>query len=502
MQEIGTVISTLEGPSTSEFSFVIAETKEIPIRKGQYVQLNTEDGLLIARVAEIIKTNRYFMQAEAVSEYGREGKAMDEFFPVDRWEYLVANATPLGIWDNGIQRRASFPPSPGTKVYRADEKILFDFLGLDAERGLAIGSVEFHELEARLNLTKLFQKHCSVLAQTGFGKSYLVAVLIEEILKRSDELGKPALIVVDPHGEYLGFTQDRTFSTKTKIFRIGDLEISANNLSSYQIAEFQPHITYVGKRELAKVISQLKNEKRAYGMDELIQAVEASDITPKTKGPLLAWISELARSLLFGKIDRPSVQELAKPGQLSILDLSDFIHLRDRQILLTHLARKLFNSRRANEIPPFILFVEESHQFCPEQVERSQAISKGIIETIAREGRKFNACLVLISQRPIQLSTTALSQCDSHIIMHVSNPYDLDHIAKSCEGITKDVLKSIPGLKVGEAIITGEVVNYPLLVKVRERESKISEKGARLEDAILNFNKEFGKKIEDLDAFR
>ena len=120
MEKIGTVISTIEGPSTGEFSFVIGETEEIPIRKGQFVQLSTEDGLLIARVAEIIKTNRYFMQPEAVREYTREGKAMDEFFPVDRWEYLLAKAIPLGIWDNGVQKRASFPPSPGTKVYRVD----------------------------------------------------------------------------------------------------------------------------------------------------------------------------------------------------------------------------------------------------------------------------------------------------------------------------------------------------------------------------------------------
>jgi DNA helicase HerA-like ATPase len=502
MQEVGAVISTPEGPSTNEFSFVINESKEVPIRKGQFIQLVTEDGLLIARVAEIVKTNRYFMQAESVREYTREGRSLDEFFPIDKWECLVAQAIPLGIWSDGKEKRVSFPPSPGTKVYKADEKILSNFLGLDAENGLNIGKVEFHDLDAKLNLTRLFQKHCSILAQTGFGKSYLVSVMIEEILKRSHEFGKPALIVIDPHGEYVGFSEDPKFSACTKVFGKNEIKISASNLSASQIAEFLPSITSVGIRELARVINDLKKLKKVYGMDELISAVEISNINQKTKSPLVAWLSELASTNLFEKYDYPDIDELVKAGQLSVLDLSGFIHLNEKQIIVAYIARKLFNLRKGGLIPPFILFIEESHQFCPEQVERREAISKGIIETIAREGRKFNACLVLISQRPIKLSTTALSQCDSHIIMHITNPYDLEHIGKSCEGISSDMLKLIPALKVGEAIITGGAVNYPILVKVRERESKVSKMSIKLEDAVLDFNKKAQQKIKDLDAFR
>jgi hypothetical protein len=45
MQEIGTVISTLEGPSTRKFSFVI--NKDSVVRRGQFVQLRNHDGNLI-----------------------------------------------------------------------------------------------------------------------------------------------------------------------------------------------------------------------------------------------------------------------------------------------------------------------------------------------------------------------------------------------------------------------------------------------------------------------
>lgn len=416
MQDIGTVISTLEGPNSNEFCFVIKDVKGIPIRKGQFIQLQTEEGLLVARVSEIIKTNRYFMRAESVSEYERSGRPLMDVFPVDRWEYLIAHATALGIYSDGQQKRVSFPPSPGQKVSAVDESILFKFLGLDQEKGLAIGNVEFHEIESRLNLTKLFQKHCAILSQTGFGKSHFVSVLIEEVLERKEEFGKPAIIVIDPHGEYSGFAEDNKFVSRTKVFDDSNISIAAHKLSANQICEYQPFISYVERRELSKIVEKMK-EKKSYDLNDLIAEVEISEIKPVTKAPLIAWLSDLNSTGFFKNFDSPSLEELAVAGQLTVLDLSEFIHLRDRQVIVANIARRLFAARRTNKIPPFIIIVEEAHQFVPEREEKSGAISKNIIETIAREGRKFNACLVLVSQRPIQLSTTALSQCNSHIIL-------------------------------------------------------------------------------------
>lgn len=330
--------------------------------------------------------------------------------------------------------------------------------------------------------------------------SYLVSNLIEEILDREE--GKPAIIIVDPHGEYLGFAEDEAYVSKTNVFDKKNLNIATYKLSASQICEFQPFITSVERRELSKLIKKLKEQKEVYDLNELITAVEMSDIRPNTKAPLISWLSDLNSTGLFGNVDSPGIEELAKSGQLSILDLSDFIHLRDKQIIVTYIARKLFEARRLNKIPPFIFVVEEAHQFAPEVVKRARAISKSIIETIAREGRKFNASLVLISQRPIQLSVTALSQCNSSILLRIVNPYDLDHVAKSCEGITRDILQMLPGLKVGEAIITGAAINYPLLIKIRERKSKESTKiGIKLEDAALSFVNQLNKSKKDLDAF-
>src|SRR3989338_582299 len=498
MSEIGTVIATIEGPNSSEFSFVIKEEKgKMPVRKGQFVQLNTEEGLLVARVSEIYKTNRYFMRAESVREYERSGKPLMDVFPVDRWEYLVAKSVPLGVLNEGSQKRISFPPSPGEKVFNVDEKILSSFLGFN-ENGIHIGKISSHDMDVKLDLSKLFQKHVAILAISGGGKSYLASVLIEEILKRNQA---PAVVILDPHGEYKGFSHDENFAHKTKIFNEKSISIAARNLSAFQLSELMPHFSSVQRRELNQVIQTIRTKKHVYNLEELIQEVEASEIKPATKEPMISWLMELNSSGLFINVDSPSVEELAKPGQISVFDLSEFVHLRDRQLIATSISRKLFDARRNGKISPFVLFVEEAHQFCPEGVERESAISRSVIEQISREGRKFNACLVLISQRPIRLSTTALSQCNTHIILRITNPYDLDHIGKSSEGITRDVLNMIPGLKVGEALIVGEAVNYPLLVNIRNRSSKKFEKTKNLEDAMSSFNQDKLKTSEDLQAF-
>jgi hypothetical protein len=137
-------------------------------------------------------------------------------------------------------------------------------------------------------------------------------------------------------------------------------------------------------------------------------------------------------------------------------------------------------------IPPFLLIIEEAHQFCPEAA-HSKALSKGIIETIAREGRKFMACLCLISQRPKRLSTTALSQMNSKLILNIKNPYDLKHLMESSESITKESADLISSLGVGEMLLMGNATNYPVFIDVRERMYELETKEISLTQQCLEW---------------
>ncbi|MEM5799515.1 MAG: ATP-binding protein [Candidatus Aenigmatarchaeota archaeon] len=492
MKTLGTVVSNENGPNTLEFDFAINDNS---VRKGQFVQINA-DNTIIARVDEIYKINRYFSRVESVIEYERGGNPIDEAFPVDRWEYLVANCSILGTFNEGKVDRLTFPPSPGSKVVEIDEKILEKFLGFD-QRGVWLGKIFHHNLEARINLTRLLQKHTAILAMSGAGKSHLVSVIIEELLDRDNTLGKPAIIVLDPHGEYKKFSQDSFYRKYTKVFDKENIKIGVSSLKTSNFGDFL-ELSHAQKRELNKIIQNMKKEN--YDLDDLITEIDASDIKSPTKENLSGALSMLKIFDLFDKYTRPAIDFLAKPGQLSILDLSDFIELKERQMITSYFSRKLFFERRSNYIPPFLLVIEEAHQFCPEG-KKEEALSRGIIETIAREGRKFHASLMLVSQRPIRLSTTVLSQCNTHIVLRITNPYDIEHIAKSSEGMSNDLIKSLPGLKTGEAIIVGEAVNFPVMIKVRDRKSRKSEIEKTFEEAMIEFNSRNKLTKEDLESF-
>lgn len=169
--ELGTVIATMDGPSPGKFSFVVTENgKKMPVRQGQFVEVNTEEGRLVAFVTNLVKTNRYFMQAESVREYERRGGPMAANFPVDRWEYLIAEALTLGIQgDNGLER-STFPPSPGQRVSEVELGGITEFLGLDQNGGVELGRLKHHDVPVKLDLTRLLRKHVAVLAKSGAGK--------------------------------------------------------------------------------------------------------------------------------------------------------------------------------------------------------------------------------------------------------------------------------------------------------------------------------------------
>ena len=502
--ELGTVVSTMDGPTTTSFSFVL---KSDSVRKGQFVKVDTEDGILIGSVSDITRANRYFERAESVAEYERNGSRVMESFPTTDWEYTIAVCRALGLYNReGLLVRNLFPPAPGSKVLPVEEERLKGFLGLD-ENGLHLGKLAAHDVEARVSLNRLLQKHIAILAMSGAGKSYLASVLIEEMLDRKKEQGRPAVVVIDVHGEYTGFAEgaggyrDRTTVIDGKKIRIG---MSAVN--PQVLCEFIPEISGTAKRVLIGKLEELhrarKEKREPYGIEDVISSVEVdTSVKDNIKGPLISWLYTLKGQRIFGKSTYPTLKDLAQPGRLAVVDLSDIDSMKKKQIIVAYFARRLFRARKKEKIPPFMLLVEESHNFAREKARSSEFFAKPVIETIAREGRKFGASLCLVSQRPVQLSTTALSQCNTHIIMRVTNPYDIDHIGESSEGIDKGMLNAITTLRTGEAMVVGEAANFPVFIKVRARKSRKSTRGESIDSIARKFEELREKKKQDVEAF-
>jgi DNA helicase HerA-like ATPase len=117
---------------------------------------------------------------------------------------------------------------------------------------------------------------------------------------------------------------------------------------------------------------------------------------------------------------------------------------------------------------PIFVVLEEAHNFAPGG---DRAASSAIIERIAAEGRKFGIFLTVITQRPNKINSNVLSQCNSQIIMRLTNPDDMSAVRRSSEGLSEELFQDLPGLNRGEAIIVGELTKVPTMVKVTGRQS-------------------------------
>lgn len=494
-KSIGTIIVDEDhSPNPTQFSFVLTKPEdEFRMQKGMFIVVPSEEGEVISVVNEVFKTNRYFSSPSAVRAYETSGKTLASIFPADRWEYIIAKAKPLGIiTETGIQR-LMYPVSPGETVYSPDKQTLTKFLGLQSAKGLNIGVIGQHELEVRLNLTRFLQKHAAILAISGAGKSYTVSVVIEELLLRQKEEGRVAIVLFDVHGEYKGMAADKSpFASSIEVFPAALIEFATNSLSGRQFAIYQPQMSSVQTRELSKITSKLYKEKTkqgiTYTIEDILKELEKDDqINARSKEALIGWLYSLKGTRLFGQIENPNLEKILKPGKLIIFDLSEFTSLKLKQMIVSYILFRIFNLRKKQLVPPTTIILEEAHQFASES-KLEMAIARPIIETIAREGRKFFTSLILVSQRPVKLSTTALSQCNTHIIMKILNPYDLDYIGKSSEGIDRATLGSITSLGVGEAVIVGNAVNHPISVKIRRRKTTTMET-KNLEESAKSFDK-------------
>lgn len=486
---IGTVVSRDNSPSTEEFYFVVKGE----ISKGSYVEYS-QKGDVIARVAQVFKSNEYLESPENISETMDSDEDLSEKLPVDEWKVTLAKAEIMGKFQNEMIQRVNNAPSPGTELEVADTEKVRQFLGLETE-GLNLGSLQQQDVEANFDMTETLQKHFAVLAQSGAGKSYTASVMIEEIL---DQETSPSIVTVDPHGDYTCFADDPNYMNDTRVFTENEISIAASNLSAEQVSSFFNGISGPQREELRTVFSRLnRGETNDFSLEDVIERIESKEMNDKVKYALMRKLRQLQNMGIFGKHDSPSKNDI-EPGKLNILDLSDVINNQKKQIITAYFGKRLFRLRRKGSIPPFLYLLEEAHNFAQEA---APSASKSIIEKIAREGRKFHASLGLISQRPVRLSTTALSQCNTKIILRVTNPNDLDHISQSSEGITSEVAKQIPGLKTGDAIVMGEAVNHPTFIDVRERRSKESESGEGLEDALKDWKSEEEQKKQDAEAF-
>lgn len=198
-------------------------------------------------------------------------------------------------------------------------------------------------------------------------------------------------------------------------------------------------------------------KKRAFRAAKVLQTMEQTN-------------RKIARSTEPLPTDR---KELVRYGGISVIALAGYTG--DFQATIYSLiASDLFQARVQEELDlPVLLVLEEAHNFVPGRAntaaeERSVATTK----QLAQEGRKFGIGLVLISQRPSRLDETTLSQCNSYIILRLVNPADQNFVRRVVESLGEDETRLLPDLDVGEALLSGQMINFPVLARIKPPVSK------------------------------
>lgn len=125
-----------------------------------------------------------------------------------------------------------------------------------------------------------------------------------------------------------------------------------------------------------------------------------------------------------------------------------------------------FSKRLANRATvPFHVFLEECHRYVQKDND-VYLIGYNIFDRIAKEGRKYGLMLNLISQRPVEISETVISQCSNFIIFKMTHPRDLDYIKKMLPNISAEVVEKLKSLQPGTCVAFGRAFKIPMIVRM------------------------------------
>jgi len=129
---------------------------------------------------------------------------------------------------------------------------------------------------------------------------------------------------------------------------------------------------------------------------------------------------------------------------------------------------KVWQTREQRERDPVLVVCEEAHRYVPNKGEAEYAAAQQAVRRIAREGRKYGIGLMLVSQRPADVESTVISQCNSWIIMRLTNSSDQEHVSRYLPDSLSGLTRLLPSLVRREAIFIGEAAALPARIRIMD----------------------------------
>lgn len=381
--------------------------------------------------------------------------------------------------------------------------------------------------EAIVSGDKFFQRHAAILGSTGSGKSYAVALILERAAQLKypnilvfDMHGEYAPLADESKGG---------FATRLRIAGPGDLTAPADDVlflpywllnrdemlsmildrsdqnAPNQASRFTSHVRMLkektlkeeGKNDVAKTFTV--DSPIPYAIKALLDILNADNTTKgvgKNGAPVLGeWENKLTRFISrmeakledrrYGFMFTPPAAantyvwlaaQIAKllgsnGGKgIKIIDFSE-VPSDVLPVVTGTLARLLYDVQfwmTAEKRTPVTLLCDEAHLYLPvrDDADAVQRQALGAFERIAKEGRKYGFSLLVVSQRPSDVSRTILSQCNNFLSLRLTNDVDQGVIKRLMPDSLAGLTSVLPLLDTGEALMLGDAVLLPSRIKL------------------------------------
>lgn len=239
----------------------------------------------------------------------------------------------------------------------------------------------------------------------------------------------------------------------------------------FKLEQFVKHIDKVQGRKEGK-LEKLAPSSGRDKIDNILKKLKVLRSNPQL-GFLLKEYSE---------VDSPKLQDIlaqfvgeANGKDIRIIDISGLPNevAGPLTALISRLLfqYKLWQTRGERESDPVLFICEEAHRYVPNHGEAQYKEAQDAIRRIAKEGRKYGLGLGLISQRPSDVESTVLSQCNSWIVLRLSNSSDQEHVSRFLPDSLSGLTKMLSALTRREAIFVGEAAALPSRIRIRELSS-------------------------------
>lgn len=431
--------------------------------------------------------------------------------------------------------------------------------GLEDHEKLKLGHFVLDaEAEAIASGNKFFQRHASVLGSTGSGKSWSVALLLEKASKLSNP-NIIVLDMHGEYTPLASKDSEDSFAQGYKIAGPGDLDSDDESVirlpywllnrdemlsmildrsdqnAPNQASRFTLHIRNLKEKTLTDNSKEKIKETFTvdspipYEIQELVDLLEGDDtkkgvgkngnaVKGEWEGKLTRFLSRLEAKIedrRYGFMFKPTenakkydwLADLAaklmgtnndNPG-IKIIDFSE-VPSDVLPVVTGTFSRLLYDLQfwlEPEKRSPFALVCDEAHIYLPVKND-ADAVEKQALATferIAKEGRKYGVSLVVVSQRPSDVSRTILSQCNNFLVLRLTNDADQSVVRKLMPDSMVGLTDMLPLLDTGEALLLGDAVLLPTRIKLDK--PKVAP-----DSSTLNFWSDWSNQESDEKAIR